>query len=264
MQMKTKILFVAAVTALSAVYSASSAGINTWSNRVPKAATPQSCIGMKRSWDPSPGWWEKRHAAKLAEIAASGGEIDLVFVGDSITHNWEGARGPGSDYGGKPLAELKKIYSVLNLGFGGDRTQNVLWRLENGELDGYRAKCFMLMIGTNNGGESPQDTAAGVKAILDVIARKQPQAKTILLPIFPSGATADHPWRIAKEKINVIIKGFVDGDKVVWCDFNGRFLNLDGTFPKGMMLGDNLHPLEPGYAIWAEAVAPLFKEICGK
>ena len=54
------------------------------------------------------------------------------------------------------------------------------------------------------------------------------------------------------------------GDKVVWCDFNGRFLNLDGTFPKGMMMGDNLHPLEPGYAIWAEAVAPLFKEICGK
>ena len=88
------------------------------------------------------------------------GEIDLVFVGDSITHNWEGARGPGSDYGGKPLAELKKRYSVFNLGFGGDRTQNVLWRLENGELDGCRAKCFMLMIGTNNGRESPQDTAA--------------------------------------------------------------------------------------------------------
>jgi beta-glucosidase len=192
------------------------------------------------------------------------GEIDLVFVGDSITHNWEGARGPGSDYGGKPLAELKKRYSVLNLGFGGDRTQNVLWRLENGELDGYRAKCFMLMIGTNNGGESPHDTATGVKAILDVIARKQPQAKTILLPIFPCGATADHPWRIAKEKINVLIKGFADGDKVVWCDFNARFLNPDGTFPKGMMMDDNLHPLEPGYTIWAEAAAPLFKEICRK
>ena len=122
----------------------------------------------------------------------------------------------------------------------------------------------MLMIGTNNGGESPHDTATGVKAILDVIARKQPQAKTILLPIFPCGATAGHPWRIAKEKINVLIKGFADGDKVVWCDFNARFLNPDGTFPKGMMMDDNLHPLEPGYAIWAEAVAPLFKEICGK
>ena len=231
---------------------------------VPKATIPQSCIGMKRSWDPYPGWWEKRHAEKLAQIAASGGEIDLVFVGDSITHNWEGARDPGSAYGGKPLAEFKKKYSILNLGFGGDRTQNVLWRLMNGELDGYRAKCFMLMIGTNNGDKRPEDTAAGVKAILDLIARKQPQAKTILLPVFPSGATADHPWRTSKEKINALIKDFADGDKVVWCDFNARFLNLDGTFPQGMMMKDDLHPLAPGYDIWAEEVAPLFRRICGK
>ena len=103
------------------------------------AATPKSCVGIRHSWDPYPGWWEDRHAQKLAQIAESGGEIDIVFIGDSITHNWEGARGPGSDFGGKPLAELKKKYSVLNLGFGGDATQNVLWRLENGELDGYAA-----------------------------------------------------------------------------------------------------------------------------
>ncbi len=119
----------------------------------------------------------------------------------------------------------------------------------------------MLMIGTNNGGR-PENTAAGIRAILDLIARKQPQAVTILLPIFPSGATADHPWRKSKKKINAIIKDFADGKKVIWCDFNDRFLNPDGTFPKGMMMGDNLHPLEPGYAIWAEAVSPLFKEIC--
>ena len=231
---------------------------------VPKAATPKSCIGMKRSWDPYPGWWEKRHEEKLAQIATSGGEIDLVFVGDSITHNWEGARGPGSDYGGKPLAELKKKYSVLNLGFGGDSTRNVLWRLENGELDGYRAKCFMLMIGTNNGGCSAEDTAAGIRAILDLIARKQPQAVTILLPIFPSGATVDHPWRTGKEKVNALIRKFADGKKVVWCDFNSRFLNPDGTFPKGMMMKDDLHPLAPGYDIWAEEVAPLFRKVCGK
>ena len=241
-------------------------GPGEWTVTSPPAlaeTTPVSCIGLKRSWDPSPGWWEKRHAEKLAQIAASGGKIDLVFVGDSITHNWEGARGPGSDYGGKPLAELKKKYSVLNLGFGGDSTQNVLWRLENGELDGYKAKCVMLMIGTNNGGR-PENTAAGIRAILDLIARKQPQAVTILLPIFPSGATDDHPWRKSKKKINAIIKDFADGKKVVWCDFNDRFLNPDGTFPKGMMMSDNLHPLAPGYEIWAEEVTPLFKRICGK
>ena len=228
------------------------------------AATPQSCIGMKRSWDPYPGWWENRHKEKLQQIAASGGEIDLVFVGDSITHNWEGARGPGSDYGGKPLAELKKKYSVLNLGYGGDTTRNVLWRFENGELDGYRAKCIMLMIGTNNCDPSAEDTAAGVKAILELIARKQPDAVTILLPIFPSGATADHAWRKSKDKINVLLKRLVDGRKVLWHDFNHRFLNDDGTFPEGMMMKDNLHPLARGYEIWAEEVSPLFRKVCGK
>ena len=232
--------------------------------KLPKAATPQSCIGMKRSWDPSPGWWEKRHREKLAQIAASGGEIDLVFVGDSITHNWEGARGPGSDYGGKPLAELKKKYSVLNLGYGGDTTRNVLWRFENGELDGYKAKCIMLMIGTNNYDPSASDTAAGVKAILDTIARKQPDAVTVLLPIFPSGATPDHPWRKSKEKVNVLLEKLADGKKVVWHDFNHRFLKADGTFREGMMMKDNLHPIASGYDIWAEEVLPLFRKVCGR
>ena len=122
----------------------------------------------------------------------------------------------------------------------------------------------MLMIGTNNGGCSAEDTAAGVKSILDLIARKQPQAVTILLPIFPSGATADHPWRASKEKVNALIRKFADGKKVVWHDFNSRFLNPDGTFPKGMMMKDDLHPLAPGYDIWAEEVAPLFRKVCGK
>ena len=231
---------------------------------VPKEATAQSCIGLKRSWDPYPGWWEARHKQKLAEIASLGGEIDLVFVGDSITHNWEGARGPGSDYGGKPLAELKKRYSVLNLGYGGDTTRNVLWRFENGELDGYKAKCIMLMIGTNNSGGSAEDIAAGIKAILDLIAKKQPGAVTVLLPIFPSGATLEHPWRKSKEKVNALIKKLADGKKVVWHDFNHRFLKMDGTFREGMMMEDCLHPIEPGYDIWAEEVTPLFEKICGR
>ena len=199
------------------------------------ATTPKSCIGMKRSWDPYPGWWEKRHAEKLAQIAASGGKIDIVFVGDSITHNWEGARGPGSDYGGKPLAELKKKHSVLNLGFGGDGTQHVLWRLLNGELDGYTAKCIVLMIGTNNGGK-PEETVAGIKAILDLIALKQPMARVVLHPIFPSGATADHPWRVRNAKVNALIKPFADGRRVIWCDFNARFLNPDKTLKKDLMM----------------------------
>ena len=232
----------------------------SFASLVPKAATPQSCIGMKRSWDPYPGWWEDRHAKKLAQIAASGGKIDIVFIGDSITHNWEGARGPGSSYGEKPLAEIKKKYSVLNLGFGGDATQNVLWRLKNGELDGYAAKCIVLMIGTNNGGK-PADTATGIKAILDVIAVQQPCATVVLHPIFPSGATADHPWRVRNSKVNELIRPFADGTRVIWCDFNDRFLNPDGTLKKELMQPDDLHPAPPAYDIWAEQLMPIIRKV---
>ena len=222
-----------------------------------------SCIGEKHSWDPGPNWWLERLAAKQEEIhALPNGEVDIIFVGDSITHNWEGARGPGSDPGGKRLAEFRKTYSVLGLGFGGDGTEQVLWRLSNGELDGYRTKCVMLMVGTNNGGK-PEETAAGIRAILDLIARKQPQAKTLLLSIFPSGEKPDHPWRVRNMAVNALIRPFADGGKVIWVDFGAKFLQPGGTISKDMM-GDFLHPKEPGYDIWADAVAPYFKEVVGR
>ena len=247
----------AAMVALATGYAQdASAAVRTCA-----AATPKSCIGRRNRWDPYPGWWEDRHAQKLAQIAASGGEIDIVFIGDSITHNWEGARGPGSDFGGKPLAELKKKYSILNLGYGGDATQNVLWRLENGELDGYAAKCIVLMIGTNNGGK-PEDTATGIRAILDVIAAKQPRVTVVLHPIFPSGATADHAWRVRNSKVNELIRPFADGKRIVWCDFNERFLNPDGTLKKELMKPDDLHPAPPAYDIWADELKPIFRKAC--
>lgn len=224
-----------------------------------RTCRPVSCIGLTRSWDPGPEWWIRRLAERRAQIRRSGGEIDLVFVGDSITHNWEGARGPGSDKGGRPLGLLKEKYSVLNAGYGGDGTQHVLWRLENGELDGYRARGIMLMIGTNNG-EKPADVAAGVRAILDLIARKQPQAVTVLLPIFPSGATPDHPWRVRKDEVNRMIRSFADGKKVQWCDFNRDFLEPDGSISPSMM-PDTLHPQEAGYEIWYRRVLPYFERL---
>ena len=200
----------------------------------------------------------------MKELASYNGKIDIVMIGDSITHNWEGARGPGSGFGAKRLAEFRKAYSAVCLGYGGDTTRNVLWRLENGELDGYKTKCVMLMIGTNNGGEdSAADIAAGIREILDVIAAKQPEAVTILLPVFPRGEKPDNWYRGRHAKINAIIRGFADGTRVIWCDFTNRLLELDGSISKEMM-PDFLHPRSAGYDIWAEAVAPLFKRIIGR
>jgi len=204
-------------------------------------------------------WWADRMLEKRNQIADSQGEIDLVFFGDSITHNWEKA-------GKESLAELRKTYSVLDIGYSGDRTDNLLWRGENGELDGYKAKCVMLMIGCNNTWhrkDKPEDIAAGIEKLLALIARKQPEAKTLLLPIFPFGDNPNHPNRVNNDKVNEIIKGYADGEKVIWVDFTSKFLDEKGDNVKWMP--DHCHPNAAGYKeIWLPAVLPHFQKICGK
>ena len=238
---------------------------------LPEAArpTPRPPEAQIRRWAGA-GFWDRRHAAKLAEIAVGPKEYDCVFVGDSITHNWEGwvekadievaerlyangglkfPNGPGRAV----WEEMKKKWRVLNLGMAGDSTQNVLWRLDHGELDGYRTRCVFLMIGTNNGRDTPENRARGIKAILGKIAEKQPQATILLSPIFPSGARPDDPLRVSKDRTNSIIRGYADGKRIVWVDFNSKFLNPDGTIIEALM-PDCLHPLEEGYRIWFDAI----------
>lgn len=220
---------------------------------LPETVRPATRINTKhRRGD----WWADRMLKKRNQIVASKGEFDLVFFGDSITHNWEG---PGKNW----LKKLSETYSILDIGYGGDRTQHLVWRGLNGELDGYKAKCIMLMIGTNNSrADKPENVAKGIRRILDVIAEKQPQAKTILLPIFPRGDSPEHPLRKNNDQVNAIIKNFADGQKVIWCDFNAKYLDEKGDTK--WIMGDRLHPGDAGYKIWTEAVLPHFKAICGK
>ena len=204
-------------------------------------------------------WWLDRLLRNRNAIADAKGEFDLVFFGDSITHYWE-------DAGKESLEELRRTYSILNIGYSGDCTEHLVWRGENGELDGYKAKCVMLMIGTNNTWhrkDKPEQIAAGIRRILDVIAKKQPQAKVLLLPIFPFGERPDHPNRVNNEKVNEIIRGYADGEKVIWVDFNAKFLDAQGDNVKWMP--DRCHPNAAGYReVWMPAVLPYFKEIVGK
>ena len=124
----------------------------------------------------------------------------------------------------------------------------------------------MLMIGTNNTGNrggAAEETAAGVKAILGTLAEKQPQAKVLLLPIFPRGESAADKKRATNEKVNEAIKGLADGKKVIWVDFNAKFLDEKGDVK--WIMSDRLHPSADGYRdIWVPAVLPYFKEIVGK
>ena len=220
--------------------------------RRPLAAEPVSKF-------PKGSWWDKRCLEKRNEIVENGGaEYDVVMVGDSITHRWEREGGEGRAL----FAELKKTYRILNLGYGGDQTQHVIWRLENGEQEGYKAKLFTVMIGTNNKERNANDVALGVKRILTDIRAKHPESKIVLMPIFPRGPSKDGRHE-RNEKVNVLIKGYADGDTVRWLDFNAKFLNAEGKLTKEVM-NDLLHPNEKGYQIWLDAILPVFKEICGK
>ena len=207
-------------------------------------------------------WWTTRHEGKLKEIKRSGGAYDVVMIGDSITHFAEAK----PERGGEAYAAFTNTYKVLNLGYGGDRTQNVIWRIINGELSCYRTKVFTLMIGTNNndwGQSEPDETALGIKRIVDMIRERQPQAKIILMPIFPRGRTPDDPANRKNQETNMLIKPLADGENIIWLDFNDKFLGSDGKVPKALM-GDFLHPTAEGYKIMFDALAPIIKEATGR
>ena len=191
------------------------------------------------------------------DIKKMNGKIDLVFVGDSITRRWRGDENKAvwDKYWGS--------YRAVNMGIGGDATQNVLWRLEHGQLDGYKARVFVVMIGTNNcWGEHavPADVAAGVKKILDLIKSKQPQAKILLLSIFPVGEKPN-PGRKTRETINGLISKF-SGGPVQYMDIAAKFMEPDGTISKEVM-PDELHLSAKGYEIWSAAIKDKVKELMG-
>ena len=220
-------------------------------------SVPLSLIGRREGWWREEEMWFKRLKEHRAEMSEANGEFDAVFLGDSITRGWEGN-------GGKVLAELRQTYKIHSLGIGGDRVQHNIWRVRNGELEGYRTKLVMLMIGTNNNyGDRPEAVAAGIKVLLADIREKQPQAKVLLLPVFPRGQFPTDKMRVQNATVSGIIRGYADGKSVIWVDFRDKLLQADGTISKDLM-PDFLHPKEEGYRIWAEAIRPYLKEATGK
>lgn len=211
-----------------------------------------------------------RHNA-FVEIAKAG-NIDLLFMGDSITDWWRNPggtnrvpRGPVGAYTGKPVFD--KYFGslkVANFGIAGDTTQGVLWRLQNGEGQGYQPKAIMLMIGTNNTRRnSAPEIAEGVAAVVQEMRKDFPDARILLLGIFPRSTPAS-PVRVEISAINAIISRLDDGQHVFYLDIGGKFLAPDGTIPKDVM-SDGLHPTTKGYEIWAQAVKdPLARMLNGE
>jgi lysophospholipase L1-like esterase len=202
--------------------------------------------------------------AQLLEKAGKGG-IDIYFVGDSIVRRW-GA----TDY---PilLANWRQNFfgwNAADFGWGADKTENILWRLENGELDGVKPKVIVILAGTNNVGTQAGDAAKvaeitrGLNAILDVCRQKAPEATIILTAIFPRNDSIEVLPEI--DRINVNIARLADGRKVRYLNVNDKLADRNGRLFDGMMNEhDKLHPTLQGYQSWADALKPVFTELLG-
>lgn len=195
--------------------------------------------------DKKDGFWVDRHKAFL-EVAKKG-EAEVVFLGDSITQLWEAE---GKDAWMKNFAPLK----AANFGISADRTEHVLWRITEGkELEGLKPKLFVVMIGTNNTGVNKADEIAdGITAIVNELTKQKPEAKVLLLGIFPRSPSAgDAVRKLIKEVNEKIAK--LDGKQVKYLDLGEKFLTKDGELTKEIMY-DYLHLTPKGYEIWAEAI----------
>jgi beta-glucosidase len=206
---------------------------------------------------PAPGIRTFRHQAFVN--MAKTNDFDILFLGDSITDLWNVEKDSAGNTSGKNVfnkyfGEMK----VANFGVSGDTTQGVLWGLQNGEGQGHKPKAVMLMIGTNNsGGNSGAEIAEGIGADVLELRKDFPDAKIMLLAIFPRGVGPADSDRRKCDEANKIIARLNDGKHIFFTNINSKFLD-----EKGALIGfraDNLHPVEEGYELWASAVAPKLK-----
>lgn len=214
-------------------------------------ATPPAVI--KSANDPTkpvPGgvrWFGRMHNDYVAQCRNR--KFDVCFLGDSITQMWPG------DHFAKNFGK----FSAVNFGIGGDRAENVLWRLENGELQGTEQKLTVLLIGTNNQGRNTaEEVAIGVTAVVKKLQSNCPQTKILLLGIFPSAGTPLEKTNA----VNAIIAKLDDGKTIRYLDVGARFLDAEGKIQPGI-LSDAVHLQRKAYDIWAETMLPLLTEMLG-
>ncbi len=195
---------------------------------------------------------------QLLEKAKQGG-IDIYFEGDSITRRWGATDYP--DF----LTHWKQNFfgwNAADFGWGADRVENILWRLENGELDGVNPKVIVLLGGTNNtNNDSAEAIARGLTKVVRVMREKAQNAVIIVTAIFPRNDNTTAMPVI--NGVNQELAKLADGKTIRFLNVNGRLADASGTLHPGMMNADKLHPAIPGYQVWADALKPIFTELLG-
>ena len=205
------------------------------------AVTP---VQQTAEWAKS--WWMERHKAVNERVQQ--GNSDLIFIGDSITHGWE-------NVGSKTWQEYYADRNAVNMGFSGDRTQHVLWRLDNGNIEGINPKAAVIMIGTNNSNgddNTAEEIADGIIAICGRLREKLPETKILLLAIFPRGQIPS-AQREKNAQASKLASRIADGKMIYYLDIGEQFLESDKSLTKEIM-PDYLHLSPRGYGIWAESI----------
>jgi lysophospholipase L1-like esterase len=202
--------------------------------------------------------WYARHEAVLNIKDQINPEI--VMIGDSITHFWAGPPQAHIQHGPQSWKQLFGARRVLNLGFGWDRTQNVLWRMDHGEFDCLHPRYVVLNIGTNNfsstahaQANTPAQVAEGIRAILIRVRSKSPESRIIVMGVLPRGAKASDPFRAKITELNRLLADLGKAPGITLLDVGAQFLQADGEIPRALM-SDFCHPTERGYALWAAAL----------
>ena len=248
-------------------------GISAYSQEKPEVVVNRentAIIPVPKLEENTYDWWA-RHAEVLRIKDSINPEI--VLIGNSITHLWGGL--PKLEYadgspripnGPESWNSLFGNHRVLNLGFGWDRTQNVLWRLEHGELDNLHPRLIIIHIGTNNTSETQNtrmNTASeiveGIGEIYKHVRLKVPEAKIVLMAIMPREQNPDHPRRQLINETNRLLKIYAEKQKITLLDIGAEMLSPDGTLSKDIA-ADFCHPTEKGYKIWADAIRPFIQE----
>jgi lysophospholipase L1-like esterase len=233
----------------------------------PAAGAPPAGVGQRGPAPPANvAFHNERNDARhqgFVDIAKKG-NIDLLFVGDSITDWFYWPRGGGEATGGKVWEANFAPLKAANFAIAGDTTQGVLWRMQNGELEGFKAKLIVLMLGTNNTASNPVgQIIEGDHLIVEEFKKQQPQAKVLVLGVFPrNNARSPEQTAVLNATIKAVNTGlaqFADNKQVFYMDIGDKFL-VNGVVPADIM-ADGLHPTAKGYQIWADAILPTVKNL---
>ena len=252
--LRRTICLVLGVCVYAGAFSAEAQTAAPMTQRAPMEAADQPHIKIAKNGKPDPRFLQL-HQSFLDR--AKQGPIGVLFLGDSITERWN--RAP--DVWKAHYAQ----YDPANFGIGGDRTEHVLWRIANGELDNIHPKVVVLMIGTNNYRYTSDEIYDGVKAVIDQIHAKLPDSKLLLLAISPRGhdPTTQPSTETLRDKlksVNERLAKLDDGDKTRFLDIGDKFLDANGVLQPEIM-ADFLHPTPKGYEIWADAMQPTLDEM---